>query len=324
MTTHDHLTFRTPALIGWPTLSLLILTHLGWLAAIWLLPLVSVTLAILLAAWTIAQHSSLQHEALHGHPFGDERLNALMVSLPIGLVIPYGRFRATHLAHHVDADLTDPYDDPESNFLAEADWVALPAWRKSLMQFNNTLLGRMLVGPAIGAAAFLAGDWAARRDPEVRRAWLQHAFGLIVVLAILATSPMPVWAYALAAYLGLSLLKIRTFLEHRAHERCRGRSVVVEDCGPLALLFLNNNYHAVHHAHPQVPWYRLPGLYRAEQQRFLTLNDGYRYRSYGEIARSYLLRAKDPVEHPILRRSTPAAVTPCAGSPPSSARPALR
>jgi fatty acid desaturase len=119
---------------------------------------------------------------------------------------------------------------------------------------------------------------------------------------------MPVWAYLLAAYLGVSLLKIRTFLEHQAHERARGRTVIIEDRGPLALLFLNNNLHVVHHAHPRVPWYRLPALYRANRARFLGMNEGYRFGSYGEIFTRYLLRAKDPVPHPLLRRETASAV----------------
>ena len=58
-------------------------------------------------------------------------------------------------------------------------------------------------------------------------------------ISLLAVSEMPFWAYLLSAYLGLSLLKIRTFLEHQAHEKARGRTVIIEDRGPLALLFLN-------------------------------------------------------------------------------------
>ena len=69
---------------------------------------------------------------------------------------------------------------------------------------------------------------------------------------------MPWWAYLLAAWIGHALLKIRTYLEHRAHEAPRARTVIIEDRGPLALLFLNNNLHVVHHCHPAVPWYRLP------------------------------------------------------------------
>ena len=84
----------------------------------------------------------------------------------------------------------------------------------------------------------------------------------------------------------------------------RGRTVIIEDRGPLAFLFLNNNLHAVHHMHPTVSWYRLPGLYRTHQSRFLTANDGYRYDSYGEVFRHYFFCAKDPVAHPLWRRDT--------------------
>ncbi len=67
----------------------------------------------------------------------------------------------------------------------------------------------------------------------------------------------------------------------------------------LAFLFLNNNLHVVHHMHPRMPWYRLPGLYRANKARYLGRNGGYRYDSYAEIFRRYLFRAKDPVPHPL-------------------------
>ena len=87
---------------------------------------------------------------------------------------------------------------------------------------------------------------------------------------LVTISPMPFWAYALAVYVALSILKIRTFLEHRAHADPAARTVIVEDRGPLALLFLNNNLHVVHHAHPGVPWYALPALYRARPDSILS------------------------------------------------------
>jgi fatty acid desaturase len=75
---------------------------------------------------------------------------------------------------------------------------------------------------------------------------------------------------------------------------------VIEDRGPLALLFLNNNLHAVHHMHPQVAWYRLPAVYSANRDHYLRRNDGYIYRNYAQIFRAYLFRAKDPVPHPLM------------------------
>ena len=112
---------------------------------------------------------------------------------------------------------------------------------------------------------------------------------------------MPFWAYLIAVYIGHALIKIRTFLEHRAHDDAQGRTVIVEDRGPLAFLFLNNNLHVVHHAHPGVPWYRLPQLYGAARNGYLASNGGYRYGSYREVMRRHFWRAKDPVPHPLWR-----------------------
>ena len=286
----------------WPTLALLLLTYalwaLGttWAAGVWL------PLGMALVTLAAAQHSSLCHEALHGHPFRHARLNEALVFPALTLCIPYGRFRDTHLAHHHDEILTDPYDDPESNYLDPAVWDRLPGWGRWLLRLNNTLLGRMVLGPAIAQYAFMRADWRLIRagDGAVLRAWAWHvpAVGL-VLWWVLAVGQMPLWAVLLSTYGALSILKIRTFLEHRAHEAARARTVVIEDRGPLALIFLNNNYHVVHHMHPQVPWYRLPALYAARRAHYLRRNDGYVYRSYAEVFARYLLRAKDPVPHPL-------------------------
>ncbi|EPX80837.1 fatty acid desaturase [Litoreibacter arenae] len=287
--------------VEWPTLVLLVATYAVWGGAVFWLASWSVLLAVIVAALAIAQQSSLQHEVLHGHPLRWQWLNEAMVRPSLNLAVPYGRFRDTHLAHHRDVNLTDPYDDPESNFLAGRDWAALPSWAKLVYRMNNTLAGRMLLGPAIGQWAFMRGDIKAP-SRRIVMSWLAHGITTVPVIWLVIQSPMPLWAYLVAAYTGLSLLKIRTFLEHRAHEQSRARSVIVEDRGPLAFLFLNNNLHVVHHMHPQVPWYDLPMLYRSGKDRFLACNDSYIYPSYGAIFARHLVRAKDPVEHPLLHR----------------------
>jgi fatty acid desaturase len=128
-----------------------------------------------------------------------------------------------------------------------------------------------------------------------------HIPALIIVLGMVMGAPMPVWAYFIATYVAMSLLKLRTFLEHQAHTRASGRSVIIEDRGPFAWLFLNNNLHVVHHMHPKVPWYALPALYRSRRDHYLRRNDGYVYTSYADIIRRYLWRRKDPVAHPLWR-----------------------
>jgi len=290
--------------VEWPTLGLILLCHAVWLAGLFWLPALSLWLAVPVLAVTLALHSSLTHEAIHGHPTRNPRLDALLMALPLTLFIPYLRFRDLHLAHHQDEHLTDPHDDPESNYLDPAVWDRLPAPLQMLLRVNNILAGRVLIGPFIGLWSFLARDLAAIRagDRAVRAGWLLHLPPLALTLAIVVAAPLPLWAYLVAVWGALGLLKIRTFLEHRAHEKARGRTVVIEDRGPLALLFLNNNLHVVHHMHPRVAWYRLPALYRARRDHYLARNDGYRYRSYAEVFRAHFWRAKDPVPHPLRPR----------------------
>lgn len=284
-----------------PTLLLLVATYGIWALSTSYVFAISPVLGIILAGFAIAQYSSLQHEVLHGHPFPNQRLNEALATPALTLTVPYGRFRDTHLAHHHDPILTDPYDDPETNFVDPAVWNRLPQWVKTLLSLNNTLLGRIVIGPIIGNLLWLAGEarLVLAGVPEVRRDWALHMLGLVPVVAWLWVAAMPWWGYLLAVWIGHGLLKIRTFLEHRAHELARARTVVVEDRGPLALLFLNNNLHVVHHMHPNVPWYRLPALYRANRAHYLRRNEGYAYKGYGEVFRAYFLRAKDPVPHPL-------------------------
>jgi len=283
----------------WGTFVLILGGYAAW-AGLLVAPL-PLWLAGLLLVPVIALHSSLTHEVLHGHPFRSKPLNEALMALPLTLAIPYGRFRDLHLAHHLDARLTDPYDDPESNYLDPAVWAALPRWTRALYAVNNTLLGRILLGPAIGQIRFMAEDWRLRRDREVWLAWALHLPGVAVVLWLVALSPLPLWVYLLAAYAALGVLKIRTFLEHRAHEKSRARTVIIEDRGPLAFLFLNNNLHVVHHMNPGAPWHRLPALYRDGKARYRASNEHYVYRSYAEVFRRYFLTAKDPVPHPLFR-----------------------
>lgn len=261
-------------------------------------------LAYIGLAVVIAFHSSLQHEAIHLHPTRWPLVNEALVFPPLGLVYPYRRYRDTHLAHHRDARLTDPYDDPESWYLDPAVWARHPRWFRALLVVNNAALGRMLIGPALGALRFIGADMRAIAggDRAIARAWASHIVGLALVVAWLVFAGVSPLGYALAAYGGMALISLRSFLEHRADERVAGRSAIVEDRGPLALLFLNNNLHAVHHAHPGVPWAELPALYRAHRERFLKLNGFYVFRSYREVLSRHALRPKEPPAHPLMDR----------------------
>jgi fatty acid desaturase len=106
-----------------------------------------------------------------------------------------------------------------------------------------------------------------------------------------------------AAYPGISLIMIRSFIEHRAHETPKMRTAVVESGPFFSLLFLNNNLHRVHHERPGIAWYLLPGMYRSERERYLADTGGYLVHGYSEVVRRWLLNPRLPVVHPLARRA---------------------
>lgn len=296
---------RAPA-VEWPTVALIAICIGAWAAAGLLLWPSYPVLAFIVLGLAVALQSSLMHEASHGHPTRNAGLNELLVALPIGLVYPYRRFKALHLRHHADERLTDPFDDPESYYRALWHYAELPSWLKALLAFNNTMVGRFVIGPPLANAAFLASEakLIAAGDKAVQRAWLHHAAGLAFVLPVVEFGfGMPVWLYLLLpAWLGQSFIAIRTFAEHQWSEQPDGRTIIVER-SPLALLFLNNNLHLVHHKMPNVAWYRLPRLFRDKRAEWLAMNQGYVFPNYLALLRAYAFRAKEPVVHPALRRA---------------------
>jgi len=294
-------------LAEWPTWLALAGCYLAWAGSMAAYGIVGFV-AFVPMAIAVALHSSLQHEVLHGHPTRSAALNEALVWLPLGLYIPYRRFRDQHLCHHHDIRLTDPYDDPESFYKAEGDYLRLGPVMRALLAFNATFAGRMLIGPALALAGFWRADFrlALGGDREVRNAWAHHATGLVLVVPVIWAMGVPLWLYMLfAAYPGISLIMIRSFIEHRADPDPKRRTAVVEAGRFFRLLFLNNNLHRVHHESPGAAWYRLPAMYRAERERYLSDNGGYLVHGYREVVRRWLVSPREPVVHPLNRRVTP-------------------
>ena len=156
----------------WRTLSLIVFCYGLWGAALfWLWPL-SPVLSILLLMLACALHGSLSHEVLHGHPFANTGVNEGLIFLPLSLFFPYQRFRDLHLAHHRNAALTDPYDDPESNYMDPTVWHGLSRFQQRILRLNNTLAGRIVLGPAVGQLCFMRSEaqLLAQGDRDVSRA----------------------------------------------------------------------------------------------------------------------------------------------------------
>ncbi len=294
---------RLPERIEWPTLTVAAAVYGGFGLATWHHEALPWWLLLPLGGYLVAWHGSLQHEAVHGHPTPWNWLNEALVFPSLWLWLPFRLYRVSHLTHHNNAVLTDPARDPESFYVAPADWDRLGPLGRAYFWTANTLAGRLLIEPLRCVWRLLAREMArlARGDAANLTPWLLHLAGSALVLAwALWVCAMPLLDYlALFAYPGLSLTLLRSFLEHQARPAEGARSVLVEAGWPLSLMFLNNNLHALHHAEPGLAWYRLPARYRARRQELLSGNGGYRYGGYLEIAARYLVKPKEHPRHPL-------------------------
>jgi fatty acid desaturase len=293
-----------PGIRSWeiPTLSLAVLIYGGWLALTLLWHELPLPLALAAGAWLLAWHGSLQHEIIHGHPTPNRGLNTALAWPPLALWLPYEVYRRSHLRHHREPILTDPIEDPESSYLTAAWWKRLGPAGRALQRFNLTLLGRLTLGPFLALATVWTSEALRllRGDTVHRRTWLLHLVGAAAVLLwIGGVCGIPFWVYALGCVIpSIALMRLRAYAEHRWAEAPEHRTAIVEGGGPLALLFLFNNLHAVHHRWPSVPWYDLRRLYEAERGRVLHRNGGLVYGGYLDLFRRHLFRAHDVPVHP--------------------------
>lgn len=286
--------------LEWPTLGLILACYGLWLGTGLGLTSVSYSLSLALMAILAAFHSSLSHEAVHGHPSQTGWFNEALVFLPLSLFYPYRRYAATHRQHHRDAHITDPFEDPESYYLTHKQYQGMSPFLRRLLQINNSLIGRVIIGPWLVMTMFFVTEFRFiwNNHPGVRRAWALHMLGVVMVITLISVMGIPLWLYVLAVcWPAFSLIAIRSFAEHRWHETPEGRTIIVEK-SPLSLLFLNNNLHLVHHAHPQAPWYQLPALYQENRQAWQERNDAYVFKNYFALWRQWGVKPKEPVIHP--------------------------
>ena len=286
----------------WPTVAMMGLCYGVWFAAgLYIWPTYPI-ICLLVMSVTAALHSSLQHETLHGHPTNKAWINELLVGiLPLAPAYPFRRFKALHLRHHHDERLTDPYDDPESYYMDGRKWDEISAPLKFVLTINNTMLGRVVIGPVLMVWGFIATEikLAIAGDRKVITAWALHIAGLVVLGAIMQSAfGLPFWLYVLTSgYLGMSIISVRTYCEHQAAGDINHRTVIVEN-SPLSLLFLNNNLHLVHHKAPTMPWYKLPALMRDKRADWVAMNNGYVFGGYLDIFKRFALKGKEPLVHP--------------------------
>ena len=210
--------------------------------------------------------SNLAHDAWHGLCFVPRPINnwigAWLYAYPVG--IPFHHDRRRHLAHHKRVGF---HDDP--------DWVNYSNSDRE----NRARLIRFLAGRLLGSL-LLSTLWNAvvrRRariaagggsdDIPVGAEWLRIAASQ-AALAVLGTLWMGVWAYPLLWLLPLSTVAafctvVRAFVEHSSEDDDAPIEHRLRDYtpGPIEAAWFSPchfHFHALHHAHPSIPHYRLP------------------------------------------------------------------
>jgi fatty acid desaturase len=296
----------TPDRVEWPTIVVAAAIAVGFAATLaWheRMPIAgTVVVLAVLSGW----YGSLQHEVVHGHPTPWRRVNTMLGIVPIGLVVRFGDYRRSHLAHHATPSLTDPDLDPESFYVSPERWQRSGRIARAAHRATFTLSGRLLLGPIVVAVRTARRDLASIRTLRDALARAGQATGLVAVLAVVHLSGMPLWVYGLGAGWGGSMVSLlRSFAEHLGVDEGT-RSAVVRSNRVGSLLFLNNNLHHTHHARPGVAWFALPAVHEATGADGLAAAGAGVYAGYGEVARRFMFRAlDDPVREPRDARTRP-------------------
>ena len=283
----------------WPTLVLVAGFWVALISVALLNEHIPSVVVIVVLAILGGLYMSLQHEVIHGHPTRWHRFNRLLIGAPLGLLQPFSRYRATHLAHH-ESDLTDPVSDPESFYVLPETWEHANAAQRGLLQANRTLAARLTLGPFLAAWRMINYDIrAASKERGVASAWLVHIVGCGVVIVAVMRVGLPVWTYFLGfVYGGASWTALRSFVEHRA-VASGSRSAVVHTGWFLSVLFLNNNLHYTHHQLPGAAWFRLPELTATLDADTVVADGAGSYRSYRDVLGRYLFRQFDQPVAPL-------------------------
>jgi len=296
-----------------PTWLLIVSVYGGWFATVFYWHQLGPWLGTPLLVWFTTWYMSLQHELIHGHPTRKPWLNQLIGTLPLAVWYPYGLYRDTHLQHHRNEHLTLPGDDPEAYYFSRASWETLSPAMKAVVRLRNTLPGRMLIGPLLDIVSTLTGALIAVLRGEWRTVgmWLIHGALLVVVFSGMAQRGLsPLYFIFAVSYPALSLTKVRSFFEHRAEHAPQARSTLNEAGFLWRLLFLNLNYHLVHHDLPGVPWYALRQIYVADREAYIQRSGGFVVHGYRQWFRDHTQTPVDVEAHPFAAGKSPAQSVP--------------
>jgi fatty acid desaturase len=253
--------------------------HLGCIGAtgclVWLaLPVWPLLVpAMLLHGLAIVTMFAPLHECVHRTAFASPRLNDA-IGWVAGVLSFYNAtyYRHFHAWHHRYTQ--DPGRDPELMYPKAAGFVAyvteisgVTFWLRRALDYPRLALGLVRL-PFIPENA---------RRPIALSMSCQLLIYLCVGLSLLVSSAA-LWFWLLPALLAQPLLRAILIAEHTGCSTTRDgfeNTRTTLTVFPIRFLMWNMPFHAEHHLHPAVPFYRLPLLHRQLRDRLVHLAPGY-------------------------------------------------
>ncbi len=231
-------------------------------------------LAMLIIAGLQNSLASLGHETFHYKVFTTRRLNSIVggffYSYPLG--VPYQNYRQRHLEHHRSVGTRV---DPDWGNYQGRQYESAPAVYRF---FLGKLFGAFLVVNILALVTRKTPPMLMeKQDESPAREFALVAVTQLVLFALISVC-FSWWMYFVFWLLPLftltsTLIGVRAWLEHNDPDEESGPDVRLFDYHPNWLEhFLISpchfHLHAIHHAFPAVPHYRLAALKRelAEKQ----------------------------------------------------------
>ncbi len=235
-------------------------------------------LAILAALFAIVGNSiySIVHEAEHGILHPNKRINELLgVFMALFFPAPYHLIRQGHIGHHrrnrSDDEAFDLYFDGDRPVLK---WLALYGiitgfyWMIVVLSNIVVVLFPFMLKPGFWGFDRPSRAFMDSLNPVYWRKVRCEGLAAIVLHVLIVWSlGIPLLNYAIVYFgFGLSWSAMQ-YVHHFGTERHvlhGARNLWL--FAPIDLIWLNHNWHAIHHNHPTVPWIYLPLLGREEAE----------------------------------------------------------
>ena len=222
----------------------------------WVVPLVFAHGFVLVFLFSAA------HECVHRTAFRTRRLNDVVAwAVGVLLLLPSRWFRLFHAAHHRFTQ--ESGKDPEIDGWKPPSRVGIVVQQSGLLYWKA--MGSVVAGLICGRAG---APWLPKghRVAVVREARRIGAlYAAAVIVSVLARSWLVVQLWVLPVLAGQPFLRSYLLAEHTGCPVDQGTAAGTRTTltNPVMRFFSwNMPFHGEHHAHPQIPFHRLPDEHR--------------------------------------------------------------